>query len=210
MDRQAASIYESLLSLLDLKQKHANAFEARFGRDQAAFSARSSKTIMVFTIVTIVFLPLSFIAAFFAINIEEFPHGPDGASLPLGYVSKYTFGLGLTISLPLIALAFAVDDVAGLLPRLMARVISRLRKKKRQQEGGEVEEEKVPRLSEYADGGKGFLDIGDFPRKSGFERDVSIEVRSHSRTTQLSWIGGSHERRGEELKDDIERGRSLR
>ena len=36
MDKQAERIYSSITDLLDLKQKHANAFEARFARDQAA------------------------------------------------------------------------------------------------------------------------------------------------------------------------------
>lgn len=205
MDRQAASIYANLLSLLDLKQKHANAFEARFGRDQAAFSARSSKTIMVFTIVTIVFLPLSFIAAFFAINIQEFPHGTDGSqALPLGYVSKYTFGIGLTISLPLIALAFAIDDIATYLPRVVGRVVRRMRGAKSGSDEYGDGNEKVVRTEGYIDGGKGNFDFPDMPRKS--LRDFSTEVRSHSRTTQVSWARRSNDRR-EGLSDDLERGR---
>lgn len=83
MDRQAEGIYTSLTHLLDLKQKHANAFEARFARDQAAFTGRQGQTIMVFTIVTIVFLPMSFIAAFFAIPVKEFAHENGAPSLPL-------------------------------------------------------------------------------------------------------------------------------
>jgi ankyrin repeat protein len=71
MDIQAERIYKSITDLLDLKQKHANAFEARFARDQAAGTARQSQTIMVFTIVTIIFLPLSFIASFFTIHVRH-------------------------------------------------------------------------------------------------------------------------------------------
>ncbi|KAF2490162.1 hypothetical protein BU16DRAFT_145936 [Lophium mytilinum] len=112
MDKQAERIYNSITDLLDLKQKHANAFEARFARDQAAGTARQSQTIMVFTIVTIIFLPLSFIAAFFTINIEEFPRLPDGTeALPLGYVSKYMFGIGFAISIPMIVIALSLDDI---------------------------------------------------------------------------------------------------
>lgn len=111
MDRQAERIYKSITDMLDLKQKHANVFEARFARDQAAVGARQSQTIMVFTIVTIIFLPLSFIAAFFAINIREFPRTEQGTSLPLGYVSKYLFGIGLAVSIPLIAVALRLDDI---------------------------------------------------------------------------------------------------
>jgi Mg2+ and Co2+ transporter CorA len=44
---------------------------------------------MVFTIVTIVFLPMSFIAAVFAINIQEFPKENGQMSLPWNYVAKF-------------------------------------------------------------------------------------------------------------------------
>ncbi|KAJ6191165.1 hypothetical protein N7519_001186 [Penicillium mononematosum] len=107
MDKQAERIYHSITDLLDLKQKHANAFEARFARDQAAGTTRQSKTIMVFTIVTIVFLPLSFITSIFTINLKEFEH------LNLGYVAKYTFGIGFAISIPLVWVALMVDDIGG-------------------------------------------------------------------------------------------------
>ncbi|KAJ5162637.1 Mg2+ transporter protein CorA-like/Zinc transport protein ZntB [Penicillium coprophilum] len=107
MDKQAERIYHSITDLLDLKQKHANAFEARFARDQAAGTARQGKTIMVFTIVTIIFLPLSFIASIFTINLKEFEN------LNLGYVAKYTFGIGFAISIPLVWLALTVDDIGG-------------------------------------------------------------------------------------------------
>ncbi|KAJ5574827.1 hypothetical protein N7450_008726 [Penicillium hetheringtonii] len=105
MDKQAERIYHSITDLLDLKQKHANAFEARFARDQAAGTTRQSKTIMVFTIVTIIFLPLSFITSIFTINMKEFDN------LNLGYVAKYTFGVGFAISIPLIWVALTVDDI---------------------------------------------------------------------------------------------------
>lgn len=113
MDKQAERIYNSITNLLDLKQKHANAFEARFARDQAAGTARQSQTIMVFTIVTIIFLPLSFIAAIFTINVQEFPHveGEFEPSLPFAYVAKYMFGIGFAISIPLIAIAVSVDAI---------------------------------------------------------------------------------------------------
>jgi hypothetical protein len=124
MDKQAELIYGSLTNLLDLKQKHANAFEARFARDQAALTARQGQTIMVFTIVTIIFLPMSFIAAFFAINIQEFPKQDGQQSLPIGYVSKYMFGIGFGISIPLIFLALAVDDVFGAMKRGIAWIVS--------------------------------------------------------------------------------------
>ncbi|KAL8996164.1 MAG: hypothetical protein Q9169_004274 [Polycauliona sp. 2 TL-2023] len=124
MDKQAEGIYTSLTHLLDLKQKHANAFEARFARDQAAFTGRQGQTIMVFTIVTIVFLPMSFIAAVFTIPVSEFPHSDGAPSIPFSYVSKITFGVGLAISIPLIAVAFALDNIGVLLRRTLRSMVA--------------------------------------------------------------------------------------
>jgi Mg2+ and Co2+ transporter CorA len=114
MDKQAERICDSITDMLDLKQKHANAFEARFARDQAAGTARQSQTIMVFTIVTIIFLPMSFIAAFFTINIDDFPTNPvtGSHSFHLGYVSKYVFGIGFAVSIPLIFIALSLGDIS--------------------------------------------------------------------------------------------------
>lgn len=110
MDRQALSLYDSLTDLLDLKQKHSNALEARFAGDQAVIAAKQGQTIMVFTIVTIIFLPLSFIASFFAINFIEWE---ERVPLSIPYVSKYLFGIGLAISVPLVVLAFTVRDITN-------------------------------------------------------------------------------------------------
>jgi ankyrin repeat protein len=115
MARQAKSVNDNLTQVLDLKQKHASAVEARFQRIQAQETARQGRTIMVFTIVTIIFLPLSFLASFFALNIIEFPHLPrsdgGGTGLHLGWVIKYILGIGLGLSIPLIGLAFVVGDI---------------------------------------------------------------------------------------------------
>ncbi|KAI1819301.1 hypothetical protein F4861DRAFT_149909 [Xylaria intraflava] len=110
MDGRASSLYESLTDLLDLKQKHSNALEARFAGDQALIAARQGQTIMVFTIVTIIFLPLSFIASFFAINFTEWQ---QEMPLSIPFVSKYLFGVGFAISIPLIALAFTVQSISN-------------------------------------------------------------------------------------------------
>jgi hypothetical protein len=62
---------------------------------------------MVFTIVTIIFLPMSFIAAFFAIDFRDW-----GNHLTIGYVTKYMFGIGLAISLVFVTMAFLVHDIS--------------------------------------------------------------------------------------------------
>ena len=81
---------------------------------------------MVFTIVTAVFLPMSFIAAVFAIPIREFPHNDSGNPiLDLAYVLKFMIGIGLAISVPLIAVAFAVDNIGSLIKSSFRKLTTR-------------------------------------------------------------------------------------
>ena len=206
MDKQAERIYYSITDMLDLKQKHANAFEARFARDQAAGTARQSQTIMVFTIVTIVFLPLSFIAAFFTINIEEFPTKNGSDSLPLGYVSKYMFGIGFAISIPLIVVALLLDDFGG----LVREIRRRMKRGKAKGEGVEVE---------FDTGGLGFeaLKMEQMLSVARSQRKSAETERNHLKSANGEWVGrDSREtaRTGREkitgfrmrMSQDIERG----
>lgn len=101
MDTQAERIYNSVRDLLDLKQNYAISM-------QAADTARQGRTLMVFTVVTVIFLPLSFLTAFFALDISDFPHGADGnPDLPLSFVAKYVFGIGFVVALLSVLLALA-------------------------------------------------------------------------------------------------------
>ena len=93
MKSQARGVYDSVCDLLDLKQKHANAIEARYAREQTDGTSRQGKTLTVFTIVTTIFLPISFIAAVFAINMNDLPGAPHQGSsgkqqLSFAYVAK--------------------------------------------------------------------------------------------------------------------------
>ncbi|KAF2218469.1 hypothetical protein BDZ85DRAFT_270281, partial [Elsinoe ampelina] len=94
MCRDANDTDSMLNHLLDLKQKMNNLLESRSAKDEARAqrelareAAKQSNTLMVFTAVTIVFLPLSFMASFFDLDIAEFPRR-DG-SLSLGFVATY-------------------------------------------------------------------------------------------------------------------------
>lgn len=120
MAKLSEGIEASLLSLLDLKQKQSSGFEARFARDQAAGTVRQGQIIMVFTMVTIIFLPMSFLAAFFTIPIEEFPKSSNSQQplLHISYVSKFIFGIGLGVSVILIALAFSINPLTAITYRI--------------------------------------------------------------------------------------------
>ncbi|OAA55284.1 ankyrin repeat and protein kinase domain-containing protein 1 [Niveomyces insectorum RCEF 264] len=108
MDRRAENTYTSLRSLLELKQMQSNALEAKFARDQAVTASKQGQAILVFTVVTIVFLPMSFVATLFTINIDTWSD-----PLTLRYVAKYTFGIGLGISLPLVVMVLTVTHIVA-------------------------------------------------------------------------------------------------
>jgi hypothetical protein len=190
---------------------------------------------MVFTIVTIVFVPMSFIASFFAINIAEFPQGRnDSPSLPLRYVAKYLFGIGLGISIPFIFLAFAVDDVVGLFRRLTSPVTKRVSRLL-------FGKQPRPRTPHDTDGGAGdkvlawarrhsvsgysatekarstaFADddddarIGDGRISLGLDRDLSPMSNrtrlSSGAANHVAWARGSYDRSRGRYSADLERG----
>ena len=67
---------------------------------------------VIFTMVTIIFLPLSFMASFFALDIKEFPaDGKGQTDWPLHLVCAYLFGISFAVIVPFIALAFASEAV---------------------------------------------------------------------------------------------------
>lgn len=111
LDSQARTIQEKLNTLMDLKQKAANAWEAKEARETAVATGKQGNTVLVFTVVTIIFLPLSFMSSFFAIGIAAFPHNDESGEInwPLGTVMGLLFGISLCVSIPLIIFALNMD-----------------------------------------------------------------------------------------------------
>ncbi|KAM7192936.1 hypothetical protein V8F20_008606 [Naviculisporaceae sp. PSN 640] len=121
---QAHEASQALNDLIDLKQKFSNVLEARWARNMAEETSRQGTTILVFTIVTIVFLPLSFMAAFFALDISQFPKMEDGG-LDLDFVSTYIFSMSAAVVVPLLLIAFNVDWVTRLRDSTKATILDK-------------------------------------------------------------------------------------
>jgi hypothetical protein len=157
--KQATISHENLIQLLDLKQKQASVMEAAYARSQAEETARQGKTIMVFTITTVVFLPISFLAAFFAINIEEFSSSANaGRGLRLSFVLKYMLGLGLATSLLLILVAFNVAKIKGITRK--ARAPKELQSQLIQSTGSDVWMERMSQSGDRPEKVKHALSFG--------------------------------------------------
>ena len=110
MHDMATRTQKALSNLFDLKQNQANVLEAHYSRKVSQDSARNSIAILVFTVSGAIFLPLTFMAQFFAMSVHEFPHDASGQlDMPLSYVSSRVFGIGIGVALLLVALAFGLN-----------------------------------------------------------------------------------------------------
>ncbi|KAI7778432.1 ankyrin repeat protein [Diaporthe eres] len=69
-------------------QKHANLAEAISAREASESAILQGRTIMVFTVVTIIFLPITFLSSLFALDISIFPHNDDA---DLSYTPGWAF-----------------------------------------------------------------------------------------------------------------------
>ncbi|THV52907.1 hypothetical protein BGAL_0065g00360 [Botrytis galanthina] len=101
------------------KNKDANISEAKWARKESEDTAKQGKTILVFTIVTIVFLPITFLTSLFALDISSFPHDESGnLSYGPGWAFSRLLGITVAVSLPLIGLALFVNEATELLSGL--------------------------------------------------------------------------------------------
>ncbi|KGO64318.1 Mg2+ transporter protein, CorA-like/Zinc transport protein ZntB [Penicillium expansum] len=111
MMTETEMVQNSINTLLDLRTNQAGLKEAEFGRQQAYDTARQANVIFVFTIVTIIFLPLSFLCSLFALNVAEFPRVSGAVEYHAWWIFPILFGVSGAVSLPLILLAFNFDNL---------------------------------------------------------------------------------------------------
>ena len=77
MLKSAQAAQKAFKELLDMKQKQANIVEAHLAREQTEVAADQSRSVMIFTIFTIIFLPLSFFASVFGKSTNVQPCLPS-------------------------------------------------------------------------------------------------------------------------------------
>ncbi|KAH7625148.1 hypothetical protein B0T09DRAFT_361550 [Sordaria sp. MPI-SDFR-AT-0083] len=109
----AKSTADSVNDLLALKQQQSSVVQAWESVRQAEEAVTQGRAVMMFTIVTIVFLPLSFMSSIFGMNNFEFTEtGP----MHLGQQFKLMFSVSIGIIIATIVVAFS--------PLLRATVVS--------------------------------------------------------------------------------------
>ncbi|KAM7211871.1 magnesium transport protein cora [Rhypophila decipiens] len=83
----------ALKDLLTLKQQQAGVIEAREAVKQAQLTLKQGQSIMIFTIVTIIFLPLSFCVGFFGMNANELNDGRLLLTTEIKYMLPISAGI---------------------------------------------------------------------------------------------------------------------
>ncbi|TEY36138.1 hypothetical protein BOTCAL_0566g00010 [Botryotinia calthae] len=115
----ANEVHKNINHLLELRQKDANISEAKWARKESEDTTKQGKTILVFTIVTIIFLPITFFSSLFALDISSFPHDESGnLSYSPGWGFSRLLGITVAVSVPLIGLAFFVSEATEIFSRL--------------------------------------------------------------------------------------------
>ncbi|KAI8624006.1 hypothetical protein F5Y19DRAFT_342820 [Xylariaceae sp. FL1651] len=117
MDTQATRVQDAVLAVLGLEQNETSIQEAITSREQARESIRQGRTLMAFTVVTIFFLPGSFLVALFALNIAIFPHSGDNVVWPR-WAFAIIFGLTVALLTIIMTVAFYLDNVKQFAKRL--------------------------------------------------------------------------------------------
>src|SRR5689334_21823750 len=79
-----------LKDLLDLKQQQAGVVKAREAVKQGEETLKQGRAIMLFTVITIIFLPMSFFSAVFGMNTHELIGYVEGSS-NWGYKDVFKF-----------------------------------------------------------------------------------------------------------------------
>ncbi|KAL3441955.1 hypothetical protein BJX65DRAFT_231365 [Aspergillus insuetus] len=89
---------------MDLRQRHATLPEAQA-------TGRQGNTIMAFTVVTILFLPASFMSWFFAIPVAQFSRSADSDNMDLLYIVRWLLVFTLPVAALFIYSAFYINQV---------------------------------------------------------------------------------------------------
>ncbi|KAF7937318.1 uncharacterized protein EAE98_001632 [Botrytis deweyae] len=104
LEDSAREISEQLRDLLTLKQQQASIIEATASLDLADESVHQGRSIMIFTIITIIFLPLSFMSSIFGMNAVEFT-GSSNSVMGIGEQFEFMFPISIALTLFFLCLA---------------------------------------------------------------------------------------------------------
>ncbi|KAJ5899934.1 hypothetical protein N7495_004678 [Penicillium taxi] len=127
---EVAAVQESINALLELRQQQAGIKDAEFGRWQANDTAKQANISLIFTVVAILFLPLSFLTSLFALNVTDFPHPNGDLEFQGKWIFPIIFCTSACISIPFLLFAFNVNRAVHLWNLITSRKSHKLNQPK--------------------------------------------------------------------------------
>ncbi|KAL2071212.1 hypothetical protein VTL71DRAFT_12447 [Oculimacula yallundae] len=106
LEHSTVYVSDQLKDLLSLKQQQASIIEAKYALKRADESVTQGRSIMLFTIVTIIFLPLSFMSSVFGMNAKDFADKDGNPDMSLSQILKLLFPISLGVIIISLTLAF--------------------------------------------------------------------------------------------------------
>ncbi|TAQ87980.1 hypothetical protein B7494_g3667 [Chlorociboria aeruginascens] len=117
LENNTREISDQLRDLLSLKQQQASIIEAKYALERADESVSQGRKLTLFTIITIIFLPLSFMSSVFGMNSSELS-GSNGGLMSLRHQFTFMFPISLAVITISLGLAFS-DWIRGLISLLV-------------------------------------------------------------------------------------------
>lgn len=113
--------------LLETVQRQAQIDEVRLSRQQADLASAQNRSVMIFTVFTVIFLPLSFFTSLFGMNTQEWGGGNNIRLRTIGSIALPTSAL-LVISALFVAWSTSVRKALKSLSKRSRRVKNRARR----------------------------------------------------------------------------------
>ncbi|EPE35811.1 Magnesium transport protein CorA, transmembrane region [Glarea lozoyensis ATCC 20868] len=104
----ADNLLHQLKDHVNLKQQHASIMEAQYASQVAQEGMKQNRTFLLFTIVIIIFLPLSFMSSLFGMNASDFQTSDGKNSMSLQQQLNFLFPISTVIIAISIAFAFSL------------------------------------------------------------------------------------------------------
>ncbi|KAI9774094.1 MAG: hypothetical protein M1840_005187 [Geoglossum simile] len=108
--------------LLNLKQRQANVDEARLARYHADLASMQSRAVMIFTVFSVIFLPLTFFTGLFGMNVSEW----SGSKANPSWRTVVKLAIPLSFATILFALVIALSTTIRKSPARLAEGTRRL------------------------------------------------------------------------------------
>lgn len=89
LDEDAERVEKWILLQLDLKSKHASLKASQAALDESHNSTTLSTAVIGFTIITVIFAPLSFLTSLFALPVDRFQQYQKNNAYPYGYIGTW-------------------------------------------------------------------------------------------------------------------------